>query len=99
MSDMTLRTNTRVRITGAEGYSVVGRVEEIRAVGDLPDVPDRAGVILAPREILSEIGAAQVALISYKTSPENELIFAALEIGGEWFDLRKQKLEIETVWV
>jgi hypothetical protein len=101
MSDMSFTINSRVRVTGAPG-TVIGRIEEIRKVAELPDLPD-AGVPMrgpyAPRSILQEIGAERVALISYKTSPDNELIFAALEIGGEWFDLNKQKLEIETVWM
>ena len=94
-----LLTNSRVQVTGEAGFSIIGRIEEIRTIAELPDVPDRATVIPAQKAVLRELGAEKFALISFKTSPDHELMFAAVEIGGEWFDLRKQKLEIETVWV
>jgi hypothetical protein len=91
----------RVKITGAAG-TVIGRVEEVRPVAEMPDLPETGLPVtgeFAPKNILVEFGVTRVAAITYHTSPEQQFMFAALEIGGEWFDLRKQKLEIETVWV
>ena len=95
-----IQTNSRVQITGAAG-TVIGRVEEIRPVAELPDLPETGlpvGGPFAPKNILVEWGVARVAMITYHASPDQQFMFAALEIGGEWFDLQHQKLEIETVW-
>jgi hypothetical protein len=92
---MSFTTNSRVRVTGTPG-TVLGRVEEIRPVAELPDLPEVGWP--APKSILVEWGVARVAMITYHASPDQQFMFTALEIGGEWFDLQRQKLEIETVW-
>ena len=98
---MTLQNNQRVRITGEAG-TVIGRVEDVRTVDEMPDLPElglpTAGEF-APRNILRECGAVHVAAISYHASPDAELMFVALEIGGEWFDLKRKKLELEVIGV
>lgn len=98
---MMLTNNARIRITGDAG-TVIGRVEDVRTVAEMPDLPElglpTAGEF-APKNILRELGAERVAMISYHSSPDAELMFAALEIGGEWFDLQHQKLELEIVGV
>lgn len=97
----TLASNMRVRITG-DTKSLIGRIEEVQTVAELPDLP---GVGLpvsgpfAPKNILLEWGVTRVAMITYHTSPEQQFMFTALEIEGEWYDLKRQKLEIETVWI
>lgn len=101
---MTLKRNQRVRITGDAGVAI-GRVEDVRPVAEMPD-PAAVGLPylpsageFAPRNILIEMGVERVASISYHASPTAELLFTALEIGGEWYDLRRQKLELEVVGV
>ncbi len=41
----------------------------------------------APREIMRGGGVTRHAMISYHSTPEQEVIFTALEIGGDWYDL------------
>jgi hypothetical protein len=103
---VTLQANQRVRITGdLTAGSVVGRVEDIRSVDEMPaaaelgvfDLP--AGGEFEPRAIMREMGVEHVAAISYHTAPNAELLFTALEIGGEWFDLKRQRLTIEVIGV
>lgn len=98
---MTLSNNVRVRISGEAG-TVIGRVEDVRTVADMPDLPElglpTAGEF-APKNTLRELGVTRVASISYHASPNAELMFTALEIAGEWFDLQHQKLELEIVGV
>ena len=98
---MTLSNNVRVRISGEAG-TVIGRVEDVRTIAEMPDLPELGLPIageFAPKNILRELGAERVAMISYHVSPDSQLMFAALEIGGEWFDLQHQKLELEIVGV
>ena len=100
---MTIQANQRVRITGETAGSVVGRVEGVQTVDEMPaaaelgvfDLP--TGGEFEPRAILREMGVEHVAAISYHSSPNAELLFTALEIGGEWFDLRRQRLTIEVI--
>lgn len=98
---MTVRTNQRVRITGEAG-TVVGRVEDIRTVAEMPAAAE-VGAPLSeygePGDMLREMGVEHVAVISYHTSPNAELMFTAIEIGGEWFDLKRQRLTIEVIGV
>ena len=96
---MMLRSNQRVRITGEAG-SVVGRVEDIRTVDEMPaaaSVGVPASEYGEPGDMLREMGVQHVAAISYHTAPSAELMFTAIEIGGEWYDLRRQRLEIEVI--
>jgi hypothetical protein len=100
---VTLQANQRVRITGELAGSVVGRIEEIRPVDQMPspielglsDVP--AAGEFEPRAIMREWGVERVASISYHATANAEYLFTALEIGGEWFDLKRQRLTIEVI--
>ena len=98
---MTLQANQRVRITGEAG-TVVGRVEDVRTLDEMPELTElglpTAGEF-TPLNILREFGVEHVAAISYHASPDAELLFCAFEIGGEWFDLKRQKLELEVIGV
>ena len=93
-----LRINTKVRISAPGVGACVGRIEDIRAAADMPDLPgfDRSGEF-APCEIMREGGVTRHAMISYHRTPEQEVIFTALEIGGDWYDLHRQKLTLEVI--
>lgn len=98
---MTLRSNQRVRITGEAG-TVVGRIEDIRTIAEMPAAA-AVGVSVSefgePGDMLREMGVEHVAVITYHAAPSNELMFTAIEIGGEWFDLKRQRLTIEVIGV
>lgn len=90
-----LRTFTRVRIA-AEGLGgCIGRIEDIRTPGELPNLSD----VLPdhPRTVLEEWGVTRIAMISYYAYPEQQYLFCALEIAGKWYDLRRQELTLEVV--
>ena len=93
-----LRVNTKVRISAPGVGECIGRIEDIRSVDDMPDLPgfEKEGEF-APREILREWGVTRHAAISYHAGPDQDVIFAALEIDGEWYDQRQQKLTLEIV--
>lgn len=91
-----LRTLTRVRIS-AEGLGAcIGRIEDIRQPSELPDIPDLMGADV-PRTVLEEWGVTRLAMISYHNYPGQQVMFAALEIEGKWYDLRRQELTLEVV--
>jgi hypothetical protein len=46
---------------------------------------------------MREWGVTRVAMISYHANREQELMFAALEVDGEWYDLQRQHLTLEVV--
>jgi len=96
---VTLQNNQRVRISSEAG-TVIGRVEDVRTVDEMPELRElglpTAGEF-APLNILREYGVQHVAMISYHASPGAELMFVAFEIGGEWVDLKRQKLTFEVV--
>jgi len=98
---VTLQANQRVRISGEAG-TVIGRVEDISTVDEMPEFAElgfaTAGEF-APRSIMREFGIERVAAISYHASPNAEYLFTAFEIGGEWYDLRRNRLAIEVVGV
>ena len=73
----------------------IGRIEDIRPVAELPEVA--AMPVEMARSVLTEWGVTRVAMISYYTYPNCQLMFAALEIGGSWFDLSRQELGLEVV--
>jgi len=98
---VTLAANQRVRISGEAG-TVVGRVEEIRPVEEMPEFAElgfpTAGEF-APKSIMREFGIERVASISYYATPNTQYLFTAFEIGGEWYDLKRNKLTLEVVGV
>jgi hypothetical protein len=95
---LNLLTNMKVRISAAGQGAVIGRVEDIRPPAEMPDL---AGFStrgeFAPRQIMREWGVTRVAMISYHATREQELMFAALEVDGEWYDLQRQHLTLEVV--
>ena len=88
-----MKQGDRVRISGATG-TVYGRVEEVKRPGDLPDVPGAAAQ--PAREALTEMEVSRVAMLSHPHGRQR-LLFAALESGGEWYDLKGQPLAIEII--
>jgi hypothetical protein len=96
---MTLQANQRVRISGEAG-TVIGRIEAMLPVDQLPELAElgfpTAGEF-APKSIMREFGIERVATISYHASPNAEFLFTAVEIGGEWYDLKRNKLTLEVV--
>ena len=99
---MTLQANQRVRITGEFVGTCVGRVEEVRPVAEMPELAELGFAPVgefAPKSIMQEFGIERVASISYHATPTAQFLFTAVEIGGEWFDLKRQKLTIEVVGV
>lgn len=87
-----LRVLTRVRISGAAGVCI-GRIEDIRTIDELPEIPDQ----IMPTEILRDMGVTRIAAVSYFATDHDEVLFFALEIGGAWFDLQRQRIELEVI--
>jgi hypothetical protein len=47
---------------------------------------------------MREWGVTGVAMIRYHVKPDQEFMFAALEVdGGDWYDLQHQRLTLEVV--
>ena len=74
-------------------------MEDIRPPAEMPDL---AGFTtrgeFSPRAIMREWGVTRVAMIRYHVRPDQELMFAALEVdGGDWYDLQHQRLTLEVV--
>jgi len=95
---MDLRNHQRVKIS-AEGIgSVVGRVEDICTPAAIPELP-----IVLPEmrdevvTVLAEWGVSRVAMISYYADAHVQYLFTALEIAGEWWDLKRQRLTLEVI--
>lgn len=92
-----LRNLTRVRISGPPGVCI-GRIEDIRPVAEMPDLPGFAVAgEFAPHEILREWGVTRHATISYRLDSGPEVVFGALEIAGKWFDLQRQHITLEVI--
>lgn len=90
-----LRLFTRVKVSAEGGIpSCIGRIEDIRRIDELPaaHMPEET-----PVSLLVEWGVTREALISYCAYPSQECILAVLEMGGKWFDLRRQELVLEVV--
>jgi hypothetical protein len=88
-----LRNLTRVRISGPPGVRV-GRIEDIRPVAEMPELPGPwpdSGEF-EPHQIMRDWGVTRVAAISY-----DDFLFTALEIAGEWYDLKRQHLMLEVI--
>src|SRR5262245_52574869 len=95
-----LRMFTRVKISVAGGRTAIGRIEDIRRPEDMPDIAGSGAPTdgeFAPRSILKEWGVSRLAMISYDVWPGQTVMFAALEIGGAWYDLKRQELVLEVV--
>ena len=93
-----LRMNT-IELTSAPGAGeCIGRIEDIRSVDDMPDLPgfEKEGEF-SPREIMREWGVSRHAAITYHLTPDQEVVFVAIEIDGEWYDLHRQRLTLEII--
>lgn len=103
---MALRLGDRVQVRARAGV-VYGRVEAVSTTAALPDLaaaapsmrPELEGQHEEARAILEEWGVSRVAMISYAPAPgrPDRLIFAALEVDGQWFDMQHQPLTIAFV--
>jgi hypothetical protein len=94
-----LRHLTRVRICAPGRGACIGRIEDIRTPDDLPDIPGawpQTGEF-SPRQIVRDWGVSRVAMISYEPTAGQELVFMALEVAGEWYDLHRQHLMLEVI--
>jgi hypothetical protein len=88
-----IEAGQRVTITAAVG-TCTGWVEALTTPPELPDIP---GIEAAQaREILGEWNVSHVAIISYNDG-RRDLTFCALRTGDRWYDLRRQRLEIEPI--
>jgi hypothetical protein len=95
---LNLQVNTKVRISAAGQGAAIGRVEDIRPPAEMPDLAGFSTQSeFVPREIMREWGVTRVAMISYHATRDQDLIFAALEVDGEWYDLQSQRLTLEVV--
>jgi hypothetical protein len=90
-----LRLGTRVQISGAAGV-VVGRIEDIRGINELPPVPGFAEMKIV-NAVLRDKGVTRLALVSYFMTEHQEVAFTAVEIAGEWFDLQGQAIQLEVI--
>jgi len=90
-----LRVFTRVRISADGIPGCIGRIEDIRPIAELPDADEMRAEL--PRSILTEWGVSRVAMISYYMFPDNQVMFAALEVEGQWYDLQRKELTLEVV--
>lgn len=92
---MKLETNQRVRIE-VEGIGVsIGRVEDVRQVEDMPDIPGVRS--REAKAIMREWHVTNVAMLSYHATPATQFLFCAIEIGGEWYDLKRQRLQLQII--
>lgn len=97
MAASNFRNGTRVRISAPSHGARICRIEDIRYLSDMPDLGGFGrGTGISPREILREWNVSRVATISFHDGGDL-FVFNALEIEGEWFDLRRQALTIEVV--
>jgi hypothetical protein len=92
-----LKNHVRIRISSTPGVAI-GEILEIRPVDELPDLDgfETTGEY-APRSILLERKVSRVAVIGYTLDSGQEVMFMALEIDGQWWDLKGQRLKIEVV--
>jgi hypothetical protein len=90
---MLLQSNLRVKISSDGIGEAIGRIEDIRPPAEMPYLSG----IEHPRAVLEEWGVSRVAMISYYAAPSSQFVFMALEIGGEWWDLKRRKLSLEVV--
>ena len=90
-----MTTGDRVLVTGKAG-TVIATLEKLCAPSELPDLPIPGAPSAAiAAGILQEIGVDQVAMISYPNDAGEMLVFAAVQIRGEWQDLKGQHLTIQ----
>jgi hypothetical protein len=94
-----LREDTPVRVSGKRGtiHATIQRIAHPDALPLLPDIP--ADLSKEFSQIMQEWGVTRVALIAYPAAvyPEPggfDLMFAAIEVDGKWWDMQHQLLEI-----
>ena len=89
----TLHEGQNVIVSNAKYGSVRALVLDAIAPVDFPEIPG-APPVAQVREYMNELGVAQVCHIAHMHSGR-EVVFSAFGDGrGNWFDLRRQKLEI-----
>ena len=89
----TLREGQNVIVSNARYGSVRALVLDVRAPAEFPEIPG-APAVAQVREYLDDLGVRQVAHIAHMHSGR-DVVFSALGDGrGNWWDLRRQKLEI-----
>ena len=94
-TDRPLCTGDRIVISHPEQGSCIGKIEDIRTPDETPQIEGFApSGELNPQQIMREWGVTRVAVITYIQVPGKSLMFVALEIDGEWYDLQRQKLTI-----
>lgn len=90
-----LRQATRVRVSRPHVGAVIGQIECICTIAELP------GLLAAGDEdvyeILRELKVSRVAKISYAAGDGDTVIFSAFECDGVWVDLHNRLLKIEIV--
>ena len=85
-----------VRVSSPAAGTVLGRVEDLNAPADLPDLPREfcpPGTAAKTRALLVADGCRQVAAISHFHDGDR-VIFIALENANGWWDLQGQQLTI-----
>jgi hypothetical protein len=79
-----------------EGHGAIGKIEDIRTPAEFAEF---AGLepfsALYPAEVLRpDSNVTRTAVISYYDLSGSQLMFLAVEIGGEWWDLQQRRLII-----
>jgi hypothetical protein len=89
-----IEAGQRVTITAAAQGTCRGIVESVTTPDNLPDLGE---IKAAPaREVLQEWTATHLAVITYHDG-RRDLTFCAFRIAGNWYDLHRQRLEIEPI--
>lgn len=91
-----LRNGTRVRVSAPELGAVVGEIVDIRAPGDLPEISEDPELGAHTRDLLRTWGVTRVAMIAYNYGGQM-VIFVAMEVNDNWYDLQRRRLAIEIV--
>jgi hypothetical protein len=90
---MQLHSGSIVTISGPDGGTCKGRVAEILTPDHMPDLEGRPASAAAA--VLAEWHVTRVAMISHWAGRKRQVVFAALEIEGQWYDMHRQPLTIE----
>lgn len=92
---MGLKKGSQVSISAPGRGTTIGVIEDIRTRNEMPPLDgfDVTGEY-APHSILAEWKVSRVAVISYTMHSGLDVMFTALEIEGQWWDLKRQPLTI-----
>lgn len=92
-----MKAGQRVRVSCAQRGAVTATLEEVLSPAELPTLSGTRISAAVVRTILEEWEADRVAFISYDYGLYGRVCFAALEIRGRWFDMKRQELTIEAI--